>query len=1095
MLKLISILFLAALPALPQIAIPTHRYNNARTGANLSETTLNTSNVNPAQFGQLYTYPVDGQVYAMPLYIPAVPVSGQGTHNVLYVATMNNSLYAFDADSNGSPLWTRNYNNAAADVTPIPATDVQVLSDIIGPIGILSTPVIDTATSIVYFVVHTKENGSYVQRIHAVDIRSGAEIPGSPTLIAGTITNSSGAQVSFDPMKENQRSALALANGLIYIAWGSHNDIDPYHGWVMAYSAYTSQTGTGLQQKWVFNSTPDGGEGGIWQAGSPPAIDTSGNLYYGVGNGDWNGSTNVGQSVLKLSPSLNLSDYFTPDNWSVESNEDMDLGCGGLMLLPGTNLLVEGSKQGILYVLNTSQMGHLVSGNTQITQLFQAGNGHIHGGTVYWKSPTHGPLVYIWSENDYAKAFHFNGTTFDTTPLSESLVEDPIGGMPGGFLTISANGSTAGSGILWANVPYSGDANHNTVPGILRAFDADNLSNELWNTRMNASRDDFGNFAKNVPPVVVNGRVYMATFSNTIAVYGLLPAPPPGLSETLSSSTLSVSTGASASINVFVSASSGPINLTASGLPSGVTAQFTPASLTGSGSSTLTFTAASSAAAGLSNITVTATAGSYTATQQLALTVTQATTPVIQINAGGGAAGTFVADTDVSGGTAAGSSNTIDTSQVTNPAPQAVYQTERWGVFTYTIPNLTAGSSYTVRLHFADFYFSAAGQRIFSVAINGTTVLQNFDIVAAAGGQNRAIAEQFNVNANSSGQIIISFVKGSADYPKVSGIEVLAPSGATTPPPPPPANSVQINSGGGATGTFLADTDVSGGSTSSTSKAIDTSLVTNPAPQAVYQFERYGAFTYTVPNLTAGASYTVRLDFAEIYWTSPGQRVFNVAINGTAVLQNFDIVATAGSAFKAIAEQFNATANTNGQIVIAFTAGSADLPKLSGLEIAAGSSSTPPPPPPPSTTVDINSGGNSTGSFSADTDFSGGLTASTSNTIDTSLVTNPPPQAVYQSERYGSFSYTIPNLTAGSHYTVRLHFAEIYWTSPGQRVFNVSINGTPVLQNFDIITAAGAPFKAIAEPFTATANASGQIVITFSNGSADLPKLSGLEVF
>lgn len=819
-----ALVFISGLPSFAQVTVATHHYDNSRTGVNSEETTLTTSNVNTKTFGMLGSYQVDGQVYAQPLYIPDVQVSGKGTFNVLYVATMNNSIYAFNADVIGQLLWQKNFNNSSAGVTPVPYADVENPgeTDINGPIGILSTPAIDVANNTLYAVVRTKENGSYVQRLHAIDIRSGSDLSNSPTVITASSTTSSGAVVTFNAKTQNQRVPLVVANGYVYITWASHNDIGPYHGWVMAYN--TAQKTNGMKQAYVLNDTLNGNDGGIWQAGSAPVIDGTGNLYYLVGNGDWDGAHNYGQSVIKLSPTLKVVDYFTPDNWQVESNDDNDLGCGGLLMIPGTNLIVNGSKQGILYLTNSASLGHLVSGNTQIPQIFQAANGHIHSGPTYYDSPTLGPLVFIWSEGDYLKAFKFTGTSFNTTPVSKSAFEDPPG-MPGGFMAVSSNGSKAGTGILWVNVPYSGDANHATVPGVLRAFDPNNLSTELWDSHMNDSRDDFGNFAKDVPPVVVNGKVYMATFSNTVAVYGLL---------------------------------STPVN-------------------------------------------------------------------EIQIDAGGPASGTYVADTYCSGGNNSTTSNTINTSSVSNPAPVVAYQDQRWGPTTCTIPNLTPNASYDVRLHFAETYWTATGKRLFNVAINGSQVLSNFDITAAAGAANKAVAETFSTSANSSGQVVIQFTNGSADNAAINAIEVSNQPFLQT--------VQQINAGGAATGTFSADSNFVGGATSYTDGAINLSGVSNAAPQAVYQTDRWGVSTYTVPDLTPGKQYTVRLHFAEYYWTKAGQRRFNVAINGANVLSNFDIFATAGASFKAVVEQFSATANSSGNIVISFTQGSADQPKVSGIEV------------------------------------------------------------------------------------------------------------------------------------------------------------------
>ncbi|HLG75699.1 MAG TPA: malectin domain-containing carbohydrate-binding protein, partial [Ktedonobacteraceae bacterium] len=354
------------------------------------------------------------------------------------------------------------------------------------------------------------------------------------------------------------------------------------------------------------------------------------------------------------------------------------------------------------------------------------------------------------------------------------------------------------------------------------------------------------------------------------------------------------------------------------------------------------------------------------------------------------------------------------------------------------------------------------------------------------------------------------------------------PQPTATPTPTPGTGGTQvvaINAGGGASGSFVADSDYDQGNQyTDTSSSINTSGVTNAAPQAVYQTCRWNsAFSYTIPGLTAGSSYTVRLHFAELTFQSSGSRVFNVAINGNAVLSNFDIYATAGYK-KALVESFTATANSNGQIVIAFTQGSADNPEVNGVEVL-GSSSTPTPTPTPKPTptptpvptatptptplptatptptagtlvTAINAGGSASGSFVADSDYNqGNQYTDTSSSITTSGVTNAAPQAVYQTCRWNSsFTYTIPGLTAGKSYKVRLHWAELTFGSAGQRVFNVAINGNAVLSNFDVYATAGYK-KALIKEFTVTANSSGQIVIAFTQGGADNPFINGLEIF
>ena len=524
---------LAMSVAQAQVSVWTHHNDNLRTGANLNETLLHTGNVNVGQFGRLFSYAVDADIYAQPLVVSGVAIPGKGTHNVVYVVTQNDSVYAFDADSNAGansqPLWQVTFTNPAAGITPVPVSDVGDPSSgnirRPGPIGIMGTPVIDLATGTMYLVARTKENGSYYQRLHALDITNGAERFGGPVAIAATV---SGA--SFNPLIQNQRAGLVLDHGIIYIAWSSHDDSGPYHGWVMGYQAST------LQQTGVFNVTPQGVQGGIWQSGQPPAVDGAGNLYLMTGNGTFSmaaGGQDVSQSFVKLRASdLALLDWFAQCDVDVWNNANEDLNSGGVLFLPTTTRIFGGGKQGRFFLLDSLNLGKVQQyrqnncTNPQIPQSFQATTaGHIHGSPVYYVSPTRGALVYVWAEADVLKAFAFNGSTFTTTPAMQSAVT-AAPGMPGGFLSVSANGAQAGTGIVWASMPLNQDAENNVVAGVIRAFDASNLSVELWNSRLNPIRDDVGNFAKFVPLTIANGRVYAATFSGQLVVYGLNPPAP-----------------------------------------------------------------------------------------------------------------------------------------------------------------------------------------------------------------------------------------------------------------------------------------------------------------------------------------------------------------------------------------------------------------------------------------------------------------------------------------------------------------------------------------------------------------------------------------
>jgi hypothetical protein len=508
-----------------QIDIVTNRYDGARSGANRSETTLTAANVNASQFGKLYSYPVDGAVYAQPLYVRGVTIQGI-LRNVLYVVTMNDRVYAFDADrASSSPLWMTDFTNPPA-VTAVPTTDIVSPSlNIHGNVGIESTPVIDRATGILYLVARTKENGSYMQRLHALDITTGRPRSGSPVTITGTVSGSAldstvgagGRVITFNPRMHQQRAGLALSNGVVLIAWAGHEDKPPYHGWIMGFDATT------LARVGVFAVTPDAYGGGIWQGGRAPAVDTAGHAYFATGNGKWDGVRNFGDSLLKFSVSrarLALVDYFTPGNEATLNINDDDLSGSGFTLLPGTNLLLGGGKEGVLYLLDAGNLGHKVTNDTQIVQKITVTGGHVMGGPVFWNSASAGPLIYNWAEDDVLVAYRLSGGRL-TTPYAQGVVRSP--GHPGGSLTISSNGSAASTGIVWASIPTSQNAKWALTAGILRAFNADTLE-QIWTSERNAARDRVGTLVKFVPPVVVRGKVYMATHDGTVAVYGLLPA-------------------------------------------------------------------------------------------------------------------------------------------------------------------------------------------------------------------------------------------------------------------------------------------------------------------------------------------------------------------------------------------------------------------------------------------------------------------------------------------------------------------------------------------------------------------------------------------
>ena len=499
---------------------------------------MNTANVNTNTFGLLYTRPVDDEIYAQPLLVTNVIVPGLGPRNLVVVATVNNSVYAFDADdsSTAAPYWTNSFNSLPnvvpprnSDMTGACGGDYPNFS---GNMGIVSTPVIDPGNGTIYLLSRTKEFGTnFVQKLHSLDVATGLERSNSPVTIAAAIAASGTGSISgvltFDPQRENQRASLALVNGAVYIAWASHCDWDPYHGWVMAYDAAT------LHPVAVYNATPSGRRGGIWMSGAAPSADSQGNVYLTVGNGtvDSSGTVNRGESFLRLTLSgtnLNVTSWFTPYNWPSMEYGDYDLGSAGLLLIPGTSLAFSGGKLGSFYLVNRDAMGGLsgsLTEDTNIVQSFTISTNELHGAPVWWDGPA-GSFAYFWPTTCSLEQFRFDRVAgrFVVPAFAQSTAVSPNGD-PGGILSISASETNSGSGIVWASLPLSGDANPNVRPGILHAYNAENVALELWNSEQLSIRDAVGAFAKFVPPTVANGKVYLATFSSRLNVYGLLPQP------------------------------------------------------------------------------------------------------------------------------------------------------------------------------------------------------------------------------------------------------------------------------------------------------------------------------------------------------------------------------------------------------------------------------------------------------------------------------------------------------------------------------------------------------------------------------------------
>jgi hypothetical protein len=1327
----------------------TYHNNLSRNGSNPSEYNLIPSNVTSTTFGKLFSCTVDGAIYAQPLWVANLMVNG-AKHNVILVATQHDSLYAFDGDFNTNPctaLWhvslIDSLHGGSSMETAVPSGVTGYLvgqgaGDITPEVGVTGTPVIDPTTNMLYVVSKSVNTSSLTiyQRLHAIDITTGGERTGnSPVTIAGTYpgTGDGGKTDTFSPQQENQRAGLALVNGIIYIAWGSHEDTSPWYGWMMSYTAAT------LAPAAVFNDVPNVRQGGIWMGGGAPSADSSNNLYLLTGNGGFDATNasapnnDYGDCFLKLSSNLTVSSYFTPSDQSNDDLNDLDFGSGGSAILvdqpnsPTPRLVIGGGKDGYLYLLSRDALGG--SGDTKAWQRFSFGQG-IYATGAFWNN-----FFYLAGNGGPLQAYSFNTVmgTFNTPNASQSTASY---GFPGSTPSVSSTGNS--NGIVWAldNGSYCTAQSSGCGPTILHAYDATNLTNELWNSTQGTGNTP-GNAVKFTVPTVANGKVYVGTRGNNIGgsttstsvageldVYGLLggtkqaatptfslpagtyagtqsvsisdatagaiiyyttngstpttqstiyagaitvsstttlqavAAGPGIIASALAKATYTISaTGTAPAISAISpnSAMQGQLNLTE--MITGSNFLSGPVCTFGSGITVNSCTFVSStqidaniaiaanAMVGTNTVIVTDTDGQVaTLTNGFTIALNTNPTAAILVNAGGPAytdslGQLWNADKDFSGGSPENTTHAI-----ANTADPTLYQTERYNngnfSYTFTVPN----GSYNVVLKFAEIYWKAVGQRVFNVAINGAPVLTNFDIIAAAGANYTAVDKLFTI-ATTTGAITVQFSNGSANYPKISAIEVSPASGVSvqvTPPtaslfatqqqqftstvvgssntavtwsyspqvgtltagglytapasitamqsvvvtatsqadttksasatvsllPPAAAfNPIYINSGGPAyTDTlgnnWLADADFAGGSEASTTKAI-----ANTTDPTLYQTERYGNSTYTFT--VAPGKYNVVLKFAEIYWTSAGQRIFNVAINGSPVLSNFDIIAAAGAPLTAIDETFPVTV-TGSSITVQFSTGSADLPKISAIAIKAGSpvsiqinpasvalaagqsqqfgatvtgstntgvtwsyspqvgtlvtsgataglytapgtitaaqnvsvTATSAAAPtqassavvnlvPPFSPILVDSGGlaytDSLGqNWSVDTGFTGGNEASTA-----SNVLNSSDPKLYQTERWGAFSYkfTVPN----GNYNVVLKFAEIYWTKAGQRVFNVSINGTQVLTNFDIIAAAGAPLTAIDKTFPVTVTNS-TVTVQFTVGTADQPKVSAIEI-
>ncbi len=548
-----------------QVDVLTQHNNLSRTGWNDAESILKISNVNGSSFGLLTSHSVDDQIYAQPLVVSGVNIGGNST-NVVYVATVNNTVYAFNADDGAAPiLWQRNlltnpshrtvYNTDMIAACSGSYNDFRGVDGLSahGDMGIVGTPVIDKASNTMYLVHREADpavidnapgkagsvykDAGFTQWLHAIDIRTGAEKSGSPVQItataAGTAPGNVAGQLHFDSRRENQRCGLLLLNGVVYIPYAAHCDWDPYLGWVLGYDGGT------LQQKTAYVTGPKDGRGGIWMSGGaiaadPAANNGNGTLYVASGN-SYNADPSVlenrGESIIRLDPNsanagsltkLNIGDYFTPTDYMSLNAQDLDFGTQ-TMLLPNSNLLVAGCKDHNLYVFNKLNLGKFSTvANQNLQKIYVSDNAQMHTAFAYFGGANH-KYFYQFSENSNLKAYP---VTPNALGAAISGVAKGPSGAAGALLSTSSNGSDESTGILWISQPKPGcNANQGPCSGILRAVDAVNINTEIWNSATSGT-DDVGVFSKNSPPTVANGKVYLPTLSNKLDVYGLLASNP-----------------------------------------------------------------------------------------------------------------------------------------------------------------------------------------------------------------------------------------------------------------------------------------------------------------------------------------------------------------------------------------------------------------------------------------------------------------------------------------------------------------------------------------------------------------------------------------
>jgi len=845
---LVLVSFLTA-PAHGQVSVLTQNYDNGRSGSNNQETTLTPAllTASPTTFGKLFTITLDNNVYGMPLILGGVNISGKLT-NILIVraaptgasGSRTASLEGFDADT-GRQLWRFSLGTSPGHTTASPVIDPTVGTN--GAVFVLS------------YV-------NSLSQLHAIDPVTGTEMAGSPVNVAG----SAGGASFNNSSQQNSRVAMMVFNGVIYMGFSHSLDTGGYHGWVIGYK-YTA--GSGFTQSGAFCSTPSGNQGGIWQGGGGLIADSS-NIYTATANGTFNansGGNNYSMSILRLSPpALTVADWFTPSDEAGLSGGDSDLNGGGMTLIPGTTSIFQGpSKFGAMFLVNTTNLGHFqVSGPIQRF----GGQGAAVGFNPISFNSGSAIYAYVWSSGHAINQFSYDMATGRFSPAGIFKSSSFSGG---GTLTISSNNGS--DGILWA---AGGTELHAMNP-------ADVSAPDYWNSNMHAA-DSLGGTAggKYTFSTVANGKVYVATTSATIVVYGTTGPPPPppnpptNLAATAISSsqinlswTASTTTTPGLTYSIFRSTTSPFSPGSGNQIASGVSGTSFPDN--GLAPSTQYFYLAEAVDSG----------GSSGPSNEASATTLPPTPCTTVPSAPTGLTAT------------ATSSSQINLSWTASTAGTGCSIT--YNVFSSTTSGFTPSSSNQIASGLTSTSFPNSG---LAASTTYFYVVEAVDSAGSSGASNQA-------SATTTGGMCST---------------LCIDSGSTT-----------------AVSPFVADEDFTGGVTIHHANTINTSKVTNPAPAAVYQTARIAtatarSYTYTIPGLTAGSSHTVRLHFCETFFTTKGSRVFNVSINGTQVLMNFDIVAASGGQNIANIQQFTATADASGHITITFTT-TTNNALISGIEI------------------------------------------------------------------------------------------------------------------------------------------------------------------